>query len=59
MWLKNSATGVIREVFTGIDNNCISTKQLNGSFIADIIIIQTCGWSWSSTDAVEMCGKNV
>ncbi|MDP3026579.1 MAG: MopE-related protein [Nanoarchaeota archaeon] len=56
MWLKNSTTGQQIKVFDGIDNNCTSLKKLDGTFSADIIILETCGWSWSSTDAVQLCG---
>lgn len=57
MWLKNSVTGKIKEVFSGFDNNCVSTKNQAGDFLADTIILQTCGFSLSSTDAVQLCGK--
>ena len=57
MWLKNSVTQEQRLVFEGIDNNCISVKILAGDFLADTIILESCGWSWSSTDAVEICGS--
>jgi hypothetical protein len=59
MWLKNSTTGEELEVFDGNDNNCISTHTLDGDFLADTIILETCGWSWSYTDAVELCGYPV
>ena len=57
MWLKNSETEEQVEVFNGIDNSCTSLKTLDGSFLADTIILETCGWGWSSTDAVQMCGN--
>ena len=56
MWLKNSVTGNEKQIFNGFENSCTSTQTLDGSFQADSIILETCGWSWSSTDAVEMCG---
>ncbi|MEM3113228.1 MAG: polysaccharide deacetylase family protein [Candidatus Pacearchaeota archaeon] len=57
MWLKNSPTGETIRIFSGFENSCIATKNINQSFIADTIILQTCGWSWSSTDAVRLCGN--
>ncbi|MCH7530010.1 DUF4215 domain-containing protein, partial [Patescibacteria group bacterium] len=55
MWLKNSETGETLDVSNGLENSCI-TEVLGGNFVADTIILQKCGWSWSSTDAVELCG---
>ena len=67
IWLKNSATGQQLLVFEGFeslegygnDERCISTYTLSGSFTTDTIILETCGWSWSATDAVELCGNQV
>ena len=56
MWLKNSASGEEKLIFEGFDDACMSLKTLDGSFLADTIILETCGWGWSSTDAVQMCG---
>ncbi len=57
MWLKNSANGRKIQVFNGFDTKCISTYQQNNNFSADTIILETCGWSWSYTDAVQLCGR--
>jgi hypothetical protein len=61
MWLKNSATGEQLLVYQAsndtFDTNCISTHNLDGSFLADTVILETCGWSWSATDAVQLCGN--
>ena len=57
IWLKNSVTGNETRIFNGFDNSCTITQLLNGNFQADSIILETCGWSWSSTDAVELCGN--
>ncbi|MEA3229699.1 MAG: myxococcus cysteine-rich repeat containing protein [archaeon] len=57
MWLKNSGTGQQLLVFEGFDNSCASEHSLDGSFLADAIILETCGWGWSSTDAVKLCGN--
>ncbi len=57
MWLKNSATGQVKEIFNGNNYDCEYKMNLGENFLADRIILQTCGWAWSSTDAVEMCGK--
>ena len=59
MWLKNSVTGDELMVFAGFENSCISVQTLDESFLADSIILETCGWSWSSTDAVELCGLGI
>ena len=56
MWLKNNATAEQKLVYAGPDNTCILTKKFNDNFLADTIILETCGWAWTSTDAVEMCG---
>ena len=56
MWLKNSATGQQIQVFSGFETTCKPTKKFSGDFLADTVILETCGWSWSSTDAVQLCG---
>ena len=58
MWLKNSETGEEKLFFTGYEKDCNSIKTLDESFMADAVILETCGWSWSSTDAVELCGND-
>ena len=55
IWLKNSKTGARKLIFDGEDNSCTYNKQLAGDFLADMVILETCGWSWSSTDAVRLC----
>ncbi len=57
MWLKNSATGQVKEIFNGNTYDCEFNKILGEDFLADRIILQTCGWAWSSTDAVRLCGR--
>jgi Polysaccharide deacetylase len=61
MWLRNSATGEQLLVFDGsgnnFDTNCISTHNLDGHFFADTVLLETCGWTWSATDAVQLCGN--
>jgi len=44
-------------ILNDLDNSCILTRNINNDFIADTVILETCGWSWSSTDAVQLCGK--
>lgn len=55
--LANSQTGQKFQVLNGIQNSCIYTQTLGGSFLADQVILETCGWGWSSTDAVQLCGE--
>ncbi len=57
IYLKNSNTNQLKEIFNGIENSCTITKNLDSSFEADTIILETCGWSWSSTDSVQLCGN--
>jgi len=57
MWLKNSQTGEQKLIFNGNDYSCISERTLAGDFLADTVILQTCGTSWTATDAVELCGS--
>ena len=57
IWIKNSKTGQLKQVFSGFDESCILTKSVNEDFIADTVILETCGWSWSSTDSVQICGE--
>lgn len=56
MWLVNSATGSTRQVFNGGETTCADFRESDGTFLADAIILETCGWSWSSTDSVSLCG---
>ncbi|MCX6819605.1 MAG: polysaccharide deacetylase family protein, partial [Candidatus Aenigmarchaeota archaeon] len=55
-WLKNTATGKERLIFNDVDRSCISTHTFNENFLADTLILETCGSGWTSTDAVELCG---
>ncbi|VVB77863.1 Uncharacterised protein [uncultured archaeon] len=57
-WLKNSQTGQSLQVINGPTTNCKLTQQVPLGFNADTFILETCGWSWSSTDAVELCGSS-
>ena len=57
MWLKNSDTKEQILVFEGDDENCISTHTLAGNFWADTVILETHGWGWCATDAVQLCGN--
>ncbi|MEK6897278.1 MAG: DUF4215 domain-containing protein, partial [Nanoarchaeota archaeon] len=50
--LANSQTGQKLQVLNGIQNSCVYTQTLGGSFLANQVILETCGWGWSSTDAV-------
>ena len=56
IWLKNSTSEEELLIYQGNEYNCVFTKNLDGDFLADTIILETCGWAWSSTDAVEICG---
>jgi cysteine-rich repeat protein len=58
MWLSNSQTGTIKNIFNGQTTDCTYKQNLAGDFLADSIIIQTCGSDWSATDAVQMCGSS-
>jgi hypothetical protein len=55
IWVKNSKTGEIKNIFSGNDNNCNIQKDVD-NFLTDTIILETCGWAWSSTDSVQLCG---
>mgnify|MGYP006273011213 CR=1 FL=1 len=57
MYVENSQTGEGEQVFDGYQNTCTYTHDLNVAFEVDRIKLETCGWSWSSTDAVQLCGK--
>ncbi|MDO8509436.1 MAG: polysaccharide deacetylase family protein, partial [Nanoarchaeota archaeon] len=47
----------IKEISNTIQNACILVQKSDSTFLADTLIIETCGNSWSSTDAVQLCGK--
>jgi hypothetical protein len=55
-WLVNSGTGEMSYVHNSPDNSCVFRKNLDGDFFADTLILETCGWAWSSTDSVQICG---
>jgi cysteine-rich repeat protein len=54
--LKNSKTGVQKQIVVD-DKSCILKKTLAEDFLADTVVLESCGWGWSATDAVELCGK--
>jgi cysteine-rich repeat protein len=56
-WLKNSATGQTLQVINSPDQTCTLTKKITSSFLADTVILETCGWGWTSTDATSLCGN--
>ncbi len=56
IWIMNGSTGKKQLVRNSIDNNCTSTDMADSNFPIDTVILQTCGWSWSATDAVQLCG---
>ena len=55
--LKNSNTLQEFVVSDNYEDSCLLKKKLDGSFLADTVILETCGWDWSSTDAVQLCGE--
>jgi cysteine-rich repeat protein len=55
--LKNSKTGMERIVLNTEDETCVFKKSFTEDFQADTVVLTTCGWSWSATDAVQMCGS--
>lgn len=57
MWLENSKTGEKRQIFNGVNTDCTFTQTASGDFLADRVTIETCGWGWTSTDAVQVCGQ--
>jgi len=57
IWIMNSTTGQQRQILNGITNSCTATYDTTNVFMADSVILQTCGWSWASTDAVQICGS--
>ena len=56
MWVENSMTGESQLLFEGYENTCTHTQNVNVPFQVDRVRLETCGWSWSSTDAVQLCG---
>jgi cysteine-rich repeat protein len=56
IWLENSMAAKRRRVFNGNDTSCISTHEVDVAFPVDTVILETCGWSWTMTDAVQLCG---
>ena len=57
IWVENSNTGQTEQIFSGYKNTCTYTQDLNVGFYIDTIRLETCGWSWSATDAVRLCGS--
>ncbi|MFH1332468.1 MAG: hypothetical protein ABIH63_04265 [archaeon] len=55
-WLRNSKTGEEKSILSPVNKDCTLNIKLEGDFLADQVILESCGWSWSATDAVEMCG---
>lgn len=56
VWLKNSSSGATLQVFSGPSNSCNLMVNPTINFSADTVIMETCGWAWTSTDAVQLCG---
>ena len=56
--LKNSQTNQLKEISNTIQNSCTLTQKLDSTFLADTVILETCGYSWSSTDSVQLCGQS-
>ena len=56
--LQNSITKQNLTISNSEEESCTITKLSNSSFKADTIILETCGNSWSSTDAVQLCGQD-
>ncbi len=54
--IKDSKTGGEKVILDKDDETCVFKKELDNSFLADTVILETCGWGWSATDAVELCG---
>ncbi|MEM4266711.1 MAG: hypothetical protein QW404_01495, partial [Candidatus Nanoarchaeia archaeon] len=57
VWLRNSKTGQEKLISSTYTTTCVTTINLAEDFQADQVILETCGWAWCATDAVEMCGK--
>jgi len=57
MWVKNSKTGISMLVHNFVDRTCYKDALINNSFIADTIVLETCGDGWTATDAVQLCGN--
>jgi hypothetical protein len=55
IWVSNSIEQL--EVFSGEKRDCTFTMSISAPFDVDKIILETCGYSWTSTDAVQLCGK--
>ncbi|MFH1332276.1 MAG: hypothetical protein ABIH63_03245 [archaeon] len=57
VWLRNSLTGQEKRVLSSDSSTCVLVMGLSEDFQADQVVLQTCGWAWSATDAVQMCGS--
>jgi cysteine-rich repeat protein len=58
IWLLNSQNGSQLQILNGPDNSCEFTRAIN-KFTADTVKVETCGWSWSAVDSVQICGEPV
>ncbi len=54
--LVNSVTGEEKKILNSISKECVLKIQLDGTFKADRVMLESCGSAWSATDAVEICG---
>ncbi|MEM4245017.1 MAG: hypothetical protein QXR60_02330 [Candidatus Nanoarchaeia archaeon] len=54
--LINNSTGEEKKILNSISKECVLKIHLDEPFKADRILLESCGWSWSATDAVEICG---
>lgn len=55
--LRNSLTGEEKKLLNSSSRDCVLKIQLDGTFKADMLVLESCGWAWSATDAVEICGS--
>lgn len=55
--IKNSRTGAQKVITTKNEMECTIKKEIEEDFLADTVELESCGWSWSATDSVELCGK--
>ena len=59
IWVENSKSHQSALVFNGFNSDCTLTHTFNVPFEVDTIKLETCGWGWTATDAVALCGDNV
>lgn len=55
--IKNSKTGAQKTITNQNERECTIKKEMQEDFMVDTVELKSCGWSWSATDAVELCGK--